>query len=98
MANPGDDSDALEQMVGLGRVSCGWLRQAGVTSATQVRQSGAVQCYLKVLHAGVASPNLNLLWALQGAIDEVHWTLVPPKLRQQLKQELAREQEKINHG
>jgi hypothetical protein len=31
---------------------------------------------------------LNLLWALQGALMEVHWTEVPESVKRQLRQRL----------
>jgi hypothetical protein len=83
------DNAGVHTMVGLGPKSTQWLSEVGITAASQVRQLGAVECYLRVIGAGQTSPNLNLLWALQGAIEDMHWTLIDPRQRQQLKAELV---------
>ena len=93
MSNPDVDTLGPESMTGIGAVSAGWLKQAGIRKASQVRELGAVACYLKVIEHSDASANLNLLWALQGAIEGLHWTMISPAQRDKLKAELASAQD-----
>jgi hypothetical protein len=41
------------------------------------------------VHDAGHNPSLNLLWALQGAINRVLWTMVPPKQREALRTQVA---------
>ena len=81
--------DTVQSMIGIGSKSAKWLEEVGITSASQVRKLGAVECYARVLGQGTFSANLNLLWALQGAIEDMHWTLIDPKQRTTLQAELT---------
>ena len=81
-------SPGPETLLGIGAVSGQQLRDAGVTTAQQVRRLGAVACYRRICEHAGHRQSLNLLWALQGGIEDIHWTMVPPKQREQLKEEL----------
>ncbi|WP_332777078.1 TfoX/Sxy family protein [Polaromonas sp.] len=48
------------------------LASAGITSAEQLRQLGAVAAYAKAKRSG-ANVSLNLLWALEAALTGLHW-------------------------
>jgi DNA transformation protein len=51
------------------------LCAAGITTERQLRQGGAVAAFAAVRAAG-ASPSLNLLWALEGALSNRDWKAV----------------------
>lgn len=76
------------EMVGIGPKSADWLRRAGIHNRQDLEALGPVEAYRRVRALGVR-PSLNLLWALQGALLNLHWTMVPPQVRDRLKQELA---------
>ncbi len=60
---------------GLGPKSEHALRAAGITTVGQLRRVGSVRAYLSVKkHCPTA--NLNLLWALEGAISGLPWQVV----------------------
>lgn len=59
-------------MAGLGPKSEGMLGHAGITTAEQLRATGAVQAFVAVKRAGQPA-SLNLLWALEGALTGRHW-------------------------
>lgn len=63
------------ELPNLGPKSLAMLEAAGVMSAADVRRLGAVATFLKVRRSG-ARPSLNLLWALQGAIEGMPWQQV----------------------
>ena len=61
-----------ESLRNLGPASRAMLEAAGVTTVEQLRSLGSVGAYLAVERAG-ASPSLNLLWALEGALAGRDW-------------------------
>lgn len=69
------DPTAISQLAALrnlGPRSSMCLERAGVRNRQQLRSLGAVSAYRRAILAG-ARPNLNLLWALQGAIQKRDW-------------------------
>lgn len=56
----------------VGPKSAAWLRQVGVRSLDDLRSTGVVETFMKVKRAGFR-PSLNLLYAMQGALDDCHW-------------------------
>lgn len=75
-------------MLNLGPVSREWLHRAGIRSAGEIRKLGAVEVYRRVKRVAGANPSLNLLYALEGAITDTPWSLVPQKRRDELRREL----------
>lgn len=71
----------------IGPKSAAWLRQVGLRSAEDLVAAGAVQAFVKVKRAGF-KPSLNLLYALEGALQDCHWHDVPEARRRQLQAEL----------
>lgn len=62
----------MRKLRNLGRASVAMLRTAGIVSDTQLREKGAAAAFLAVKRAG-ASPTLNLLWAIEGALADRDW-------------------------
>jgi len=56
----------------LGKASSAMLLQAGIRSVEQLRSMGSVAAYIAVKNSG-ASPSLNLLWAIEGALTDRDW-------------------------
>lgn len=48
------------------------LERAGIASVDELKRLGSVRAYAQVQAAG-ASPSLNLLWALEGALTDLPW-------------------------
>jgi len=61
------------QMLNLGPKSAEWLASIGITSSDALRRVGAVAAYVKLRRVQPAA-SFNLLYALAGALDGVHWT------------------------
>ena len=78
----------LANLQGLGVKSAAWLREAGIETRDQLEELGAVGAFLRVRSLGY-KPSRNLLWALQGAIMDLHWALVPDQIKAELERELA---------
>lgn len=77
----------------IGPKSAAWLRQVGIRSEEDIKQAGALAVFMKVRKAGFR-PSLNLLYALEGAVQDCHWTA----LGDQRKSELVLEVKAIEDG
>ena len=77
--DPADDD-----LLNLGKVSRGWLDAVGIRGRTDLEQLGAVEAFKRVEAAGF-KPSVNLLYALHAALLDLHWTMLPPKVRDELK-------------
>ena len=67
----------------VGPKSAAWLRQVGVRSIEDLRDTGVVATFMKVRRAGFR-PSLNLLYAMEGALLDCHWQDVPEDRRSEL--------------
>ena len=83
-----------EPLKNLGPVSQEWLRAVGIHSRAELEQVGALETFRLVrLHGFNAS--LNLLYALEAALRDIHWTALPTAEKTRLKvaaQALKRQQ------
>lgn len=65
--------EPTRQLLNLGPRSAEWLDAIGITSADTLRRVGAVAAFVKLKRSQPAA-SLNLLYALAGALEGVHWT------------------------
>ncbi|ENK2092831.1 TfoX/Sxy family DNA transformation protein [Vibrio vulnificus] len=65
------------------------LKKAGIETVEQLESQGAVRAYeaIKNTHSGAVS--LELLWALEGAINGTHWSVIPQQRRDELVNKLS---------
>lgn len=71
------------KMRNIGPKSAAWLRQVGLRSLEDIAAIGTVDAFMKVRRAGF-KPSLNLLYALEGALQNCHWQDVPDARRTEL--------------
>jgi DNA transformation protein and related proteins len=64
----------------IGPKSAAWLRQVGLRTAEDLAALGAVGAFVKVKRAGF-KPSLNLLYSLEGALQDCHWQELPEARR-----------------
>ena len=69
---PVPQAGPLAGLANLGPKSAQFLHHAGITSLEDLKQLGSVKAYSRVKQLE-PSANLNLLWALEGAISGLHW-------------------------
>lgn len=62
----------MASLKGLGPKSLQMLADIGIVDVEQLRQMGAVRAYVAVKNSNAAA-TLNLLWALEGAINGMPW-------------------------
>lgn len=67
----------------VGPKSQAWLKQVGLRSTEEIRAIGAFEAFLKVRRAGFKA-SLNLIYALAGAEDDVHWQDLNPARKAEL--------------
>ncbi len=60
------------KLINIGPKSSAWLRQIGIRTREQLVDAGAIGAFIKIKRAGFR-PGLNLLYALEGAINDCHW-------------------------
>ena len=79
----------LSDLLNLGPTSSGWLRDVGIETYEDLERLGSVQAFLLV-DASREGVSLNLLWALEGALRDVRWDLLPPEVRAELRRQVGR--------
>ena len=67
----------------IGPKSAAWLRQVGLRTPEELIAIGAVAAFVKVRRAGF-KPSLNLLYSLEGALQDCHWQELPEARRGEL--------------
>jgi DNA transformation protein len=72
-------------MRNIGEATAAWLHEVGIDSADDLRRAGAVEAYRKVKAWRPWDVTLILLWALEGAIEDVDWMDVTPERRLELR-------------
>jgi len=73
----------LRGMRGLGKVSTAWLVEAGIETPAQLEALGSVAAFLRV-RAQRPRVSKNLLYALEGALLDLHWAKLPADLKRRL--------------
>lgn len=69
-----DDNDTpIEQVRNLGPKSAAWLQQAGIYTRADLIRVGALGAFRAVKQLGL-KPSLNLLYAMEAALLDKHWT------------------------
>ena len=75
----------------LGKTSVQWLRATGIHTAEELRRRGPVAAYCAVRARGFRASR-SLLFAIAGALQDVHWNKLDPEYKQQLRQQLEQQQ------
>ena len=71
----------------LGKTSVQWLRATGIHTAEELHRRGPVAAYCAVRARGFRASR-TLLFAIAGALQDVHWNQLDPDYKQQLLQQL----------
>jgi len=64
------------------------LKKAGIDSVDMLQEKGAVAAFRAVQETHSTDVGIELLWALEGAIEGKHWSVIPQSRRDELKQAL----------
>ncbi|CAH0525586.1 TfoX/Sxy family DNA transformation protein [Vibrio hippocampi] len=60
------------------------LKKAGIDSVSELQQQGSVEAFKAIQRTHKGNVSIELLWALEGAIEGKHWSVIPQDKRQQL--------------
>ena len=84
-------SNALRRIASLknlGPKSAERIVAVGIGGPDEIRELGAAVVFHRVKSGFPDSTSLNLLWALQGALMEIHWHDIPDEIKRQLLSEV----------
>jgi DNA transformation protein len=65
------------------------LKKAGIDSVVDLQEQGSVEAYKAIQRTHTNSVGLELLWALEGAINGTHWSVIPQTKRDELASRLC---------
>ncbi|MGI1145653.1 TfoX/Sxy family protein [Pseudomonas aeruginosa] len=80
-------NDELLNLKNLGKTLTQWLHAVGIHSATDLRRLGSVGAYRAVRARGFRASKV-LLYAIEGALLDVHWNELSPDHKAALLGEL----------
>lgn len=80
-------NDELQHLKNLGKTSAQWLHAVGIHSANDLRRLGSVDAYRAVRARGFRASKV-LLYAIEGALLDVHWNDLPAGLKDSLNGQL----------
>jgi DNA transformation protein len=72
----------------IGPKSRSWLHNIGIDTLEDLEALGAVETYRRLKLARPTEVSLNMLWALQGALLNIHWNALPPDMKAALKSQV----------
>ena len=80
----------ISDLKNLGPACERWLREVGIESAEQLAEVGSVEAYLRVKEHFPREASLVLLYALEGALLDIHWNALPPEVKAEIVEAVGR--------
>ena len=80
-------NDELQRLKNLGKTSAQWLHAAGIHSSDDLRRLSSVDAYRAVRARGFRASRV-LLYAIEGALLDIHWSQLPSEHKAALNQQL----------
>ncbi|WP_407315019.1 TfoX/Sxy family protein [Pseudomonas sp. nanlin1] len=80
-------NDELLQLKNLGKTFVQWLHAVGIHTESDLRRLGAVDAYRAVKARGFRASKV-LLYAIEGALADIHWNDVPDERKEALNKHL----------
>lgn len=78
----------IGQLRNLGPKSEQWLNSIGIYTRAELAELGAVDAY-HILKGHGYNVSLNLVYAIQATLLDVHWTALPAEVKAALRAEIA---------
>ena len=75
--------EKLLSLKNIGRTSALWLNVIGIHDIDELKAIGPVEAYTRINNRGIRTSKV-LLYALQGALLDLHWNDIPEDLKVQL--------------
>ena len=83
----------LLQLKNLGMASVNILRAVGINTYADLKRTGAVEAYRRIKARDINVSKV-MLYALQGALMDVHWNDLSPDLKRQLVEDAEGNEDK----
>jgi DNA transformation protein and related proteins len=80
----------ITSLMNLGAKTANWLAAVGIQTAEDLEQFGVVEAYCAVKKLYPDRANLNLLYALQGAVLGMPWGLLPEAMKEELRSQASK--------
>lgn len=80
-------NDELQHLRNLGKTSAQWLHAVGIHSHSDLKRLGAVDAYRAVKARGFKASKV-LLYAIEGALLDVHWNDLPAERKEALNRQV----------
>lgn len=84
--------DELLGLRNLGKTSAQWLHATGIHTLEELRRRGPVACYCAVRARGFRASK-SLMFAIAGALQDIHWNHLDPDYKASLLEQLRQQQE-----
>jgi len=81
------DTASVALLPNLGERSARQLKQAGILTVGDLRETGPVEVYRRLVVLG-EKPSIMLLWAMVAGLRGEHWLRITDDEKQQLKAQL----------
>lgn len=65
-----------------------WLHEIGIDSLEDLEAIGAVETYRQLKASRPTEVTLNMLWGLQAALLNIHWNMLTPEMKAELKSQV----------
>ena len=85
----------LSALKNLGPATENRLREVGIHTPDELEALGALEAYCRVKLANPRETSLVLLYALQGALLDLHWNALPSDMKEQLKADAEAWEERL---
>lgn len=86
-------SDELLELRNLGKTSAQWLHATGIHSRAELQRRGPVGAYCAVRARGFRASK-SLMFAIAGALKDMHWNDLDPRYKAELLDQLQRQQQR----
>ena len=80
-------NDELQHLRNLGKTSAQWLHAVGIHNLSDLKRLGAADAYRAVKARGFRASKV-LLYAIEGALLDVHWNVVPAERKEALNKQV----------
>ena len=80
-------NDELQHLRNLGKTSAQWLHAVGIHNLSDLKRLGAADAYRAVKARGFRASKV-LLYAIEGALLDVHWNDVPAERKDALNKQV----------
>ena len=80
-------NDELQHLKNLGKTSAQWLHAVGIHNLSDLKRLGAADAYRAVKARGFRASKV-LLYAIEGALLDVHWNDVPAERKEALNKQV----------